>query len=212
WVRKGRLLRLAELWVNGVDVDWRLLPQTAEGRPLPLPGVPFARVRLWPTSTPGVKLPAPPLPAKGATPLPTEEPVRARSADTVLEQVRAAVAELLHLAGPEAVHPDQELRRYGFDSLSALRLLNRLAPDTAHFGDRRALLELRTARAWASRLADAAATAAAAAATAAPATAGPEAKTEPTDLRTMLEALAAGRMSPDQALARSGAAPRTGER
>ncbi|HSN98606.1 MAG TPA: hypothetical protein VLS89_09910, partial [Candidatus Nanopelagicales bacterium] len=61
-------------------------------------------------------------------------------------------------------------------------------------------LELRTARAWASRLADT---------TAAP----------PGDLRALLEALAAGRVSPDEALAQGSTAspgrpddPPTGDR
>ena len=195
WLARGRLARLAELWVHGVDVDWRLLPWTPRGRPIPLPGVPFAKIRLWPSAGPRLTAPqqlvAPERRDAHASPVTPEA--------TVLDRVRVAIAELLHLDGPDAIHPDQELRRYGFDSLSGLRLINRLAPDLAKHDDRRVLLGLRTARAWADRLA---ATPADPSTTAAPATL---AATDPPadDLHATLTALAAGRLGLDEALARN---------
>jgi polyketide synthase PksN len=47
WVHRGKLTKLANLWVTGVDIDWRALP--GGGRPsfISLPAYPFARERYW---------------------------------------------------------------------------------------------------------------------------------------------------------------------
>ena len=47
----GRLDKTAELWVNGVHVDWRLLHDDPPAR-VSLPGYPFARERCWVTPPP----------------------------------------------------------------------------------------------------------------------------------------------------------------
>nr|ASA76642.1 polyketide synthase [Pyxidicoccus sp. MCy9557] len=47
WARKGKLPRLAELWVGGADIDWAVLPQAEGCRRVPLPTYPFAQVRYW---------------------------------------------------------------------------------------------------------------------------------------------------------------------
>jgi acyl carrier protein len=44
---RRRLDKLAQLWVAGVDVDWRLLHEGASRRRVPLPTYPFERVRHW---------------------------------------------------------------------------------------------------------------------------------------------------------------------
>ena len=50
WLRKRRLERLAELWVNGVDVNWHHLPGIDLGRLIRGPQLPFTRMRVWPKS------------------------------------------------------------------------------------------------------------------------------------------------------------------
>jgi hypothetical protein len=41
WIRKGKLGLLAELWVNGVSIDWELLPDARFGRLIRMPSLPF---------------------------------------------------------------------------------------------------------------------------------------------------------------------------
>ncbi|WP_044562066.1 SDR family NAD(P)-dependent oxidoreductase [Azospirillum sp. B4] len=54
---------LAELWVDGVTIDWTRLPWAA-GRPVvALPGYPFARERYWLDGTPAADMDVPPAPA-----------------------------------------------------------------------------------------------------------------------------------------------------
>ncbi|MCB0196766.1 MAG: SDR family NAD(P)-dependent oxidoreductase, partial [Anaerolineae bacterium] len=47
WLRKGKLAKLAELWVEGVEVDWTLLYGAVKPRRMSLPTYPFARERHW---------------------------------------------------------------------------------------------------------------------------------------------------------------------
>ena len=47
WLMKGKIRKLAELWVNGLDFDWNLLYGEAKPRKTPLPGYPFDAERYW---------------------------------------------------------------------------------------------------------------------------------------------------------------------
>ncbi len=47
WISKGKLSKLAELWIAGGDIDWRRLPQYNECQRISLPLYPFARRRCW---------------------------------------------------------------------------------------------------------------------------------------------------------------------
>ncbi|MFS8068733.1 MAG: SDR family oxidoreductase, partial [Byssovorax sp.] len=47
WAARGKLDRIAELWVAGVAVDFRHLAREDRPHRLPLPGYPFARERYW---------------------------------------------------------------------------------------------------------------------------------------------------------------------
>ena len=47
WIHKGKLDKLALLWVNGVDVDWTQMDVSNGARRVSLPGYPFARERYW---------------------------------------------------------------------------------------------------------------------------------------------------------------------
>ncbi|MEV7775552.1 SDR family NAD(P)-dependent oxidoreductase [Kitasatospora sp. NPDC086791] len=48
WAVKGKHEKLVDLWVNGVPVDWRLLPGADAPRRIALPAYPFARERYFP--------------------------------------------------------------------------------------------------------------------------------------------------------------------
>ncbi|KJH66469.1 amino acid adenylation domain-containing protein [Chromobacterium violaceum] len=47
WMAAGRHESLLKAWLDGREVDWRLLYQDGRPRPLSLPGYPFARERYW---------------------------------------------------------------------------------------------------------------------------------------------------------------------
>ncbi|BAV98082.1 SDR family NAD(P)-dependent oxidoreductase [Lysobacter enzymogenes] len=47
WLERGQLLKLLELWVRGLDIDWRRLHRGRAPRRLSLPDYPFARERCW---------------------------------------------------------------------------------------------------------------------------------------------------------------------
>ncbi|WP_257389275.1 polyketide synthase dehydratase domain-containing protein, partial [Tahibacter caeni] len=47
WIAQGKLARLAELWVKGLDWDWQLLYPAGRPRRIGLPAYPFAKERYW---------------------------------------------------------------------------------------------------------------------------------------------------------------------
>ncbi len=47
WLEAGKLTRLLELWVQGVEIDWAKLYKEARPRRMSLPAYPFARERYW---------------------------------------------------------------------------------------------------------------------------------------------------------------------
>ena len=47
WLMKGKIRKLAEFWVNGMDFDWNLLYGEARPRKVSLPGYPFEKERYW---------------------------------------------------------------------------------------------------------------------------------------------------------------------
>ena len=47
WARCGKLDMVGRLWLAGVPVDWKRLPQASGRRRVPLPPYPFARDRHW---------------------------------------------------------------------------------------------------------------------------------------------------------------------
>ncbi|CAM2008613.1 SDR family NAD(P)-dependent oxidoreductase [Acanthopleuribacter pedis] len=64
WVAARKTAKLAQAWVNGLDIDWGALHETASRRRVPLPTYPFAEERCWvsaPTASPDTtqtKIPA----------------------------------------------------------------------------------------------------------------------------------------------------------
>jgi len=52
WLEHGRFTSLLDLWVKGLDVDWRKLYAGKPPRRIGLPTYPFAKDRYWPNVTP----------------------------------------------------------------------------------------------------------------------------------------------------------------
>lgn len=55
WMEKGKLAKLAELWVQGLPVEWRKLYGDSTPRRLSLPTYPFALQRYWAPKTSSIK-------------------------------------------------------------------------------------------------------------------------------------------------------------
>ncbi|MFH1083974.1 MAG: beta-ketoacyl synthase N-terminal-like domain-containing protein [Pseudomonadota bacterium] len=47
WIQKKKYVKIAQLWLSGVHVNWPLLHTGADCKRLPLPTYPFARERFW---------------------------------------------------------------------------------------------------------------------------------------------------------------------
>ncbi|MEU6177777.1 type I polyketide synthase [Streptomyces coeruleorubidus] len=137
----GRFLRsAAEAYVHGVPVDWAKGYAGTGARRVKLPGYPFQRRLHW-LSAPGTPAPGTPahatLPALPAEAVPEEEQQASErpqpgplGEQEALDLVRRHAALLLGHDGAEAIDGRLAFRDLGFDSLSAVRLRQRLVEAT----------------------------------------------------------------------------------
>ncbi len=58
WIIKGNTRRLAELWTNGLDIDWTVLYADIEPCRLSLPTYPFAKERYWVNESENISVPS----------------------------------------------------------------------------------------------------------------------------------------------------------
>jgi 3-oxoacyl-[acyl-carrier-protein] synthase II len=130
------LTAIAELYVQGRTVDWRPL-QAHGARCITLPPTPWIRTRLWLDSAEVVTPPT----STGA-PAGTDRDAQAPSLDRrlvdapahrrqamLIEHVRARVAMVLGLGGPDSIRVDDGLFDLGMTSLSAVELTEILGAD-----------------------------------------------------------------------------------
>ncbi len=130
WLRKGRLEKLAELWVKGVRVDWRCLHATPYPRRISMPTYPFARERYWiPETAPDAPAPM----ALRTTPQPVAVPVAELASrthgsllsDQVAVVLKGIISDLL-MVGIDDLDPISPFNEFGFDSVSLISFANRL--------------------------------------------------------------------------------------
>lgn len=114
------LERLAKHWVNGANIDWKILYKDSSNRIVQLPTYPFKRTRCW----------------KDAEP---------RSADTGISRSSKKVLDTLHLVGTNPIQDkimkivstrlkidsdelscEKHLREYGVNSLIMTKIINAL--------------------------------------------------------------------------------------
>ncbi|MET9831651.1 SDR family NAD(P)-dependent oxidoreductase [Streptomyces sp. NPDC006385] len=93
WLDRGKLARVAELWVSGGPVDWRRLHGPGPAHRVPLPGYPFARHRHGITAAdPAPRTSASPVTQPATAPAPGSEPVAAAQDATAVAARSAQVA------------------------------------------------------------------------------------------------------------------------
>ena len=156
------LTAVAELYVQGRAVDWRPL-QPPDARCVTLPSTPWMRTRLW---LDGADLVTPPTDDSVTTPQIDREaqepslerrladaPVHRRQA-MLIEHVRARVAMILGLGGPDSIRVDDGLFDLGMTSLSAVELTEVLGADIGTSLVDTMALEHPTVRAIATHLAE----------------------------------------------------------
>ncbi len=138
-----RLSALIGLWSRGVRIDWRSLWPAAPFRRVQLPGQPFERASYWirldaVATTTGASAGAPmPLPESDRVPPAPTEPVDAvpahapeprmpsRREATVLSALIAIFSDVLQIPAFK-LKADVDIASYGVDSLSGLRLNQRM--------------------------------------------------------------------------------------
>jgi len=119
------LRKIAQLWVSGVDIDWKSLYTSAIPMRVPLPVYPFERTRFWIEQTPA-SLPAPVSPAQFppmtvSPPLPHEPMVDEGRLRTRLKQL---LAEVLYLDSSK-IDMDKPFVDQGLDSILGLEFVNK---------------------------------------------------------------------------------------
>ncbi|MEU0532548.1 SDR family NAD(P)-dependent oxidoreductase [Amycolatopsis tolypomycina] len=122
------LLAAARLHVTGAGLDVTRMFAGRAVKTVPLPGYAFHRDRYWPT----VDMEARHAIGDHELPAPrTEAPVSFERTEAGVQWfVLAEAAGLLGYPGPDAIDPDAHFLEFGFDSLTALKLRNRIAEAT----------------------------------------------------------------------------------
>ncbi|WP_139488191.1 SDR family NAD(P)-dependent oxidoreductase [Brevibacillus dissolubilis] len=127
---------LGKVWASGAEVDWNSLPRTGQVKRIPLSTYPFARKRYW------APLPAPEQPVQNArleaaatlevaptigSPADTQTPPAPPLTwqERVQQSITQLISDLLKLP-VEEIKVKENLKRYGFDSLSGMRLMQYL--------------------------------------------------------------------------------------
>ena len=128
------LVSLAEAYVQGVALDWEAVFAGRNARRVALPTYPFQRRRYWlasslpapePGGTPAIELPEEPAEEDDLTALPAAE-----RAERMRELVRRGAAAVLGYASADEVPDDRAFKELGLDSMTAVRLRDRLAVAT----------------------------------------------------------------------------------
>ncbi|WP_432103581.1 SDR family NAD(P)-dependent oxidoreductase [Streptomyces sp. bgisy091] len=123
--------RLARLWAQGADIDWRALHTDATRHRVSLPGYPFARERHWLEPAPSTSRPLTPRRPETEEPTPAMAPTPSA---VPVEEIRSwLVRDLVALAAPAIgidpvrLDPGLALGEFGFESMTVKGLADTIA-------------------------------------------------------------------------------------
>ena len=128
---------LGELYVRGVDPDWRAFHADRPGRRVALPTMVWQRERFWfstgthaaageaAVATPRLRS-ARDAQERGTLRADLERAIAADREQKLVDFIRATIRRLLHLPVATAIDREQRLAEFGVDSLIGLELRNRL--------------------------------------------------------------------------------------
>ncbi|MGW9554641.1 SDR family NAD(P)-dependent oxidoreductase [Nocardiopsis sp. NPDC055551] len=109
----AELMRMADEYVGGADVDWAAVYEDTRAHRVRLPVYPFQRERYW----------------TGETRTPSPHAATHETADPATV-VMAAISATLGVADPDSVEPDLNFRDLGFSSMMTVELIDNLAAAT----------------------------------------------------------------------------------
>lgn len=126
WLQKGRLAKIAELWLKGVAMAWPLLYGDNQPRRIHLPGYPFARQPFWIPETPAATTPPPPV-VNQTPPAQSErtDTTNAALQDPITTVLKAIASDLLMVDAAD-LDPHCAFNDCGFDSVALIQFTNRL--------------------------------------------------------------------------------------
>lgn len=133
WVAKGKLAKLAQLWVRGMAIDWSMLYGMDKPRRMSLPTYPFAKERYWKRNAVGNSVVVNALPAisEWSAPAPAAYPAPApqgrKTSDR--EGIQQFLAEELSAAliiPANFIDYSRPFPEYGMDSVVGMKLLRKL--------------------------------------------------------------------------------------
>ncbi|MFL0802933.1 MAG: KR domain-containing protein [Agarilytica sp.] len=97
WAKNGSMNKIANLWVNGIDIDWNSLPYRNGLRKIELPGYEFSKSKFWIPNSNGVlkdalesatyNLKSSSIP-KSSPPIPNDQTVSVNEATLIVETLR----------------------------------------------------------------------------------------------------------------------------
>ncbi len=133
---RSTLLALADEWVKGAKVNWKLLYQGQRRQRLPLPTYPFERESYWvgprffqasefrPSVSNLSRVPTGSCPSTSLSPPPREEGLHPENADRPVV-IEAVLIALLNELGVDDIGPEDNLLEFGVDSIKMIDLLDK---------------------------------------------------------------------------------------
>jgi acyl carrier protein len=115
WIKDGSYEKIADAWVQGLDFDFSELPQSKYGRKISLPTYPFHKRSYWIGTDSGS--------GKKSEKLTLDTPSAAE--DSLYNEVKNILSEIFKIPARD-IEDSKNFARYGMDSLSGMRFINKI--------------------------------------------------------------------------------------
>ncbi|GAA0894835.1 hypothetical protein GCM10009122_45170 [Fulvivirga kasyanovii] len=115
WIKEASYDKITDAWVQGLDINFSELPQSKYGRKVSLPTYPFDKRSYWIGSDSDLEAKAEKLTLDSAQA--NEDPLR--------KEIKSILSEIFKIPEGE-IEDNKNLARYGMDSLSGMRFINKV--------------------------------------------------------------------------------------